>query len=68
MTAEQVRNFLIRTGVKRISELGYKDVNEDNILTEADFRDIFRDMLNADDTENPMIKMVIEELIKEITV
>jgi hypothetical protein len=29
MTAEQVRNFLIRTRVKRISELGYKDVNED---------------------------------------
>jgi len=46
MTQEQIKNHLIRAGIKNLKEFGYPDANEENILTDIVYAGMFKSMLN----------------------
>lgn len=64
ISAEQVRERLIKAGIRNLAEFGYTDVTEDNILTDIIYSGFFLSMLK--DNLGNGFDYQINQLIAEI--
>lgn len=61
-----MREALIRSGVKNLTEFGYPSVTVDNILTDTVYSIFFEDMLKNNLGANKEADKHIEKLLAEI--
>lgn len=62
-----IRDHLIKNGVKNLRTFGYRDVNKDNILTDYLFSRFFLSMLKDNKGKGyESVDRIIDELIAEI--
>lgn len=67
MHPQQIREHLIKTGVKNLKEYGYPKCTPENILTDSIYKAFFLSMLHDNHgLSNIKVDAVIDELIKEI--
>lgn len=67
LTKSQVREHLIKAGIKNLNEFGYPNVTEQNMLTDFVYAKMFQSMLKENlGQSNMIVDMAIEELLKEI--
>lgn len=66
MTAKDIKESLIKAGVKNLKEFGYDDVNTENILTDLVYAQFFKSMLEDNKGHNAQVDGVINELISTI--
>lgn len=66
MTDTEVRDHLIRAGVKNLREFGYPSVDATNILTDKVYRAFFVPMLRENVGQRGEVDRVIHQLISEI--
>lgn len=69
MGAAQIRDSIIRAGVKNLREFGYPKANMDTILTDAVYKAFFAKMLedNIESSTNPTITFIMKRLLTEVT-
>ena len=63
-----IREGLIKAGVKNLKEFGYPSVDEKNILTDEIYSRFFQGMLEdtIEEVGNPEVVKAAEALLKEI--
>ena len=67
MNNEQVKNHLVKAGIKNLKEFGYPDVTVSNIMTDEIYAGFFKSMLNDNKGKSTkQVDNVIEELLEEI--
>lgn len=66
--AAQIRDSIIRAGVKNLREFGYPKASMETILTDAVYKAFFAKMLedNIESSTNPAITLALKELLKEV--
>lgn len=68
MTNEQIKDHLLKAGVKNLKEYGYPEVNKENILTDIVYKAFFKSML--EDNKGKVgnhVDGVIDELISIVS-
>jgi hypothetical protein len=69
MTKPEIRDALLKAGVKNLKEWGYPAVTKENILTDRIYKAFFKGMLEAD--ENVGLGKDVEEvrlqLLREVS-
>ena len=64
MTNEQIKDHLLKAGVKNLKEFGYPDVDKENILTDIVYSEFFKGMLNDNKGKaTKQVDDVIDELL-----
>lgn len=63
---EQLRKILLKCGVDYVQELGFEEVNEQNILTDYSYGKLFRSLLEYLPNTNEDYNVAIQSLLKEI--
>jgi len=66
MTNEQVREHLLKAGVKNLKEFGYPGVTTENILTDELYKEFFKEMLEDNLGNGSQYDEVINDLISII--
>jgi hypothetical protein len=65
LTKSQIKEKLIKTGVKNLKEFGYPDCNEANILKDDVYKIFFKGMLDENLGQGKSIDEAINEIVKE---
>ncbi len=63
---ENIRNHLLKSGVKNLIEFGYENANVDNIMTDEVYKVLFESMLEENLGLIESVDNVIIDLLKEI--
>lgn len=63
---KEIRLRLIEAGVNNLKEFGYPYANQNNILTDVVYSQIFNSMLNENMGHSNSVDEVINEIKKEI--
>jgi hypothetical protein len=67
MEDKQIKEHLIKAGVKNLKEFGYPNVTIDNILTDEVYKGFFKNMLNDNKGKSTsQVDKVINELLNSI--
>jgi hypothetical protein len=66
MTNEQIREQLIKFGVKNLKEFGYPEVTNETILTDFVYKECFKSMLNHSKGNSVQVDEVINKILSEI--
>lgn len=67
MTNEQIKDHLLKAGVKNLKEFGYPDANKENILTDIIYAGMFKSMLNDNKGQaTKQVDDVIDELLSVV--
>jgi hypothetical protein len=66
MTNEQLREELLKSGVRNIKDFGYNTVTIDTILTDEIYKEFFKSMLNGSLGNGKQLDEVINQLLSEI--
>lgn len=67
MTNQQIKDHLIKAGLKNLSEFGYPHANKENILTDIIYSGMFKSMLNDNKGQSTsQVDDVIDELLSTI--
>lgn len=66
MSNEEIKNHLLKAGVKNLKEYGYSEVTTDNILTDEIYSEFFKSMLEENLGSSFQVDDVIKELISKI--
>lgn len=67
MTNDEIANKLVRAGIKNLKEIGYPDVNFENIITDKVYSSFFKVMLEDNKGHGKQIDTVIDELLMNMT-
>jgi hypothetical protein len=65
MTNEQIREHLLKAGVKNLKEFGYPEVTTETILTDIIYKEFFKSMLEDNKGNGKQIDEVIDQLLSE---
>jgi hypothetical protein len=66
MTNEQIREHLLKAGVKNLKEFGYSEVTTETILTDEVYKMFFKSMLEDNLGNGKQIDEVINQLLLEV--
>jgi len=67
MTNEQIKDHLLKAGVKNLKEYGYPDANKENILTDIIYSGMFKSMLKDNKGNSfKQVDDVIDRLLSTI--
>lgn len=66
MTNEQIREHLLKAGVKNLKEFGYPKVTTETILTDEVYKEFFKSMLEENLGNGKQIDEVINHLLLEV--
>lgn len=68
MKKEQIKEHLLKAGVKNLKDFGYPSVNKENIITDIIYSDFFKEMLEQNKGQSTsLVDDVIDELLLEIS-
>jgi len=67
MTNEQIREHLLKAGVKNLKEFGYPEVTTETILTDEVYKEFFKSMLEDNKGNGKQVDEVIDQLLSEVT-
>ena len=63
MTNEQIKEHLLKAGVKNLKEFGYPEVDTKNIMTDIIYAGFFKSMLKGNKGNGKQVDDVIDELL-----
>ena len=63
MTSEQIKEHLLKAGVKNLKEFGYSAVTTETILTDEVYKEFFKSMLEENLGNGKQVDDVIDELL-----
>ena len=66
MTKEQIKDHLLKAGVKNLKEFGYPEVTVDSILIDEIYKGFFKSMLNDNLGNGNQVDEVINQLLSEV--
>lgn len=66
MTNEQIREHLLKAGVKNLKEFGYPEVTTETILTDEIYKEFFKSMLYENLGNGKQVDEVINQLLSEV--
>ncbi len=66
MTTQEIKEQLIKAGVRNLIEFGYPEVNAENIMTDIVYCGFFQAMLVENKGNGKSIDVAIGELLNEI--
>jgi hypothetical protein len=66
MTNEQIREHLLKAGVKNLKEFGYPEVTTETILTDEVYKMFFKSMLEDNLGNGKQVDEVINQLLSEV--
>ena len=66
MTNEQIRDHLLKAGVKNLKEFGYPYVTTETILTDEVYKVFFKSMLNDNLGNGKQVDEVINQLLSDV--
>ncbi len=66
MTNEQIREHLLKAGVKNLKEFGYLEVTTETILTDEVYKEFFKSMLEENKGNGKQVDEVINQLLSEV--
>jgi hypothetical protein len=66
MTNEQIREYLLKAGVKNLKEFGYTEVTTETILTDEVYKEFFKSMLEDNLGDGKQLDEVIDQLLSEV--
>jgi hypothetical protein len=66
MTNEQIREHLIKAGVKNLKEFGYPEVTTETILTDEVYKEFFKSMLEENLGNGKQVDEVINQLLSNV--
>ena len=66
MTNEQIREHLLKAGVKNLKEFGYPEVTTKTILTDEVYKIFFKSMLEDNLGNGNQVDEVINQLLSEV--
>ena len=66
MTNEQIREHLLKSGVKNLKEFGYPEVTTETILTDEVYKEFFKSMLEDNKGNGKQVDEVIDQLLSEV--
>ena len=66
MTNEQIREHLLKAGVKNLKEFGYPEVTTEKILTDEVYKEFFKSMLEENKGNGKQVDEVINQLLSEV--
>ena len=66
MTNEQIREHLLKAGVKNLKEFGYPEVTTETILTDEVYKEFFKSMLEENLGNGKQVDEVINHLLSEV--
>ena len=66
MTNEQIREHLLKAGVKNLKEFGYSEVTTETILTDIIYKGFFQSMLIDNLGNIKQVDEVINQLLSEV--
>ena len=66
MTNEQIREHLLKAGVKNLKEFGYPEVTTETILTDEVYKEFFKSMLEEILGNGKQVDEVINQLLLEL--
>jgi hypothetical protein len=66
MTNEQIKEHLLKAGVKNLKEFGYPEVTTESILTDEVYKMFFKSMLNDNLGNGKQVDEVINQLLIEV--
>lgn len=67
MTNDDIANKLVLAGIKNLKEIGYPDVDAENIITDEVYSSFFKVMLEDNKGNGKQIDAVIDELLMCMT-
>lgn len=67
MTNEQIKQHLLKAGVKNLKEYGYPEVDTKNIITDIIYSGFFKSMLEDNKGNGKQVDEVIDELLLSLT-
>lgn len=67
MTNDDIANKLVLAGIKNLKEIGYPDVDAENIITDEVYSSFFKVMLEDNKGNGEQIDAVIDELLMCMT-
>lgn len=67
MTNEQIREHLLKAGVKNLKEFGYPEVTTKTILTDEVYKMFFKSMLEDNLGNGKQFDEVINQLLSEVS-
>lgn len=66
MINEQIREHLLKAGVKNLKEFGYPEVTTETILTDGIYKMFFKSMLEDNLGNGKQVDEVINQLLSEV--
>jgi hypothetical protein len=66
MTNEQIREHLLKAGVKNLKEFGYPEVTTETILTDELYKEFFKLMLEENLGNGKQVDEVINQLLSDV--
>ena len=66
MTNEQIREHLLKAGVKNLKEFGYPEVTTKTILTDEVYKIFFKSMLEDNLGNGNQVDEVINQLLSKV--
>jgi hypothetical protein len=66
MTNEQIREHLLKAGLKNLKEFGYPEVTTETILTDEVYKEFFKSMLEDNKGNGKQVDEVIDQLLSEV--
>jgi hypothetical protein len=66
MTNEQIREHLLKAGVKNLKEFGYPEVTTETILTDKVYKEFFKSMLEDNKGNDKQVDEIIDQLLSEL--
>jgi hypothetical protein len=66
MTNKQIREHLLKAGVKNLKEFGYPEVTTETILTDEVYKELFKSMLEDNKGNGKQVDEVIDQLLSEV--
>ena len=66
MTNEQIREHLLKAGVKNLKEFGYLEVTTETILTDEVYKEFFKSMLEENKGNGKQVDEVIDQILSEV--
>ena len=62
----KAKGMIIQNGINNLKEFGYEDVNEENILTDCIYSQMFKRMLEKNKGEDKRIDHIIDDVLIDI--
>lgn len=66
MTNKQIREHLLKAGVKNLKDFGYSEVTTETILTDEVYKEFFKSMLEENLGNGKQIDEVINQFLLEV--